>query len=121
MVEKVEENVYRISFEDVPLDNEDELIEQIKIDSKTGIAWVHDGSTGLRYTVHPNIHYTGKISGMRKHFGWGRYDRIRRFKGYKYNIDILSYNRNSKLETELASRCQCEACLERKSEWEKEG
>ena len=116
MVEKVDENAYRISFEDEVLDDEDELIEEIKTDPKTGIAWVHDGSTGLRYTVHPSIHYTGKVSGMKKHFGWGRYDRIMRFKGYKYNIDILSYDRKSKLETEIANRCQCEACLERRCE-----
>lgn len=114
MVEKIADNTYRVSWEDVPLDNEDKLIEEIKVDPKTGIAWVHDGSTGLRYTVHPSIHYTGNVGGMKKHFGWGKHDRVLLFKGYKYNIDILSYNRNLKLECELAARCQCDACVERR-------
>jgi len=92
------------------------LIEKIKINKKTGIAYVDDGSTGCRYTVHPDIDVTGSVVGMRRLGYWGKYDRVECFGSAKYNIDILSYNHKSELETELANRCQCAACIERRFE-----
>lgn len=92
------------------------LINEIKISKKTGIAYVDDGSTGCRYTVHPSIDVSGSVIGMKNLGYWGKHDRIERFGSAKYNIDILSYDRSSDLETEIANRCQCESCLERRYE-----
>lgn len=34
-------------------------------DDKNGIAWIEDGSTGLEISVHPNIHKSGSVIGMK--------------------------------------------------------
>jgi hypothetical protein len=33
-------------------------------DSRTGLAWVENGSTGNGHTCHPNIHGSGSVSGQ---------------------------------------------------------
>lgn len=72
--------------------------------SRTGIAWVEDGSTGLRYSAHSNISDTGSVRGMRGR-GWGKNDRVVRTHGFYYNIDQTIANDRF---SELARRmCSC--------------
>ena len=55
--------------------------------SRTGIAWVEYGSTGMRYSPHPNISATGSVRGMKQCGYWGKNDRTVRTHGFIYNID----------------------------------
>jgi len=59
----------------------------LKRDTRTGIAWVENGSTGMGHSAHPNIHYTGSIRGMKARGAWGKKDRCVRSHGWIYNID----------------------------------
>ena len=54
--------------------------------SRTGIAWVEDGSTGMRYSAHPNISDTGSVRGMKSRGYWGKDDKTVRTHGFIYNI-----------------------------------
>jgi hypothetical protein len=56
-------------------------------DSKTGIAWVEDGTTGSGHSCHPNIFSTGSVRGMKQRGYWGKGDRTVRSHGWIYNID----------------------------------
>mgnify|MGYP007088346073 CR=1 FL=1 len=56
-------------------------------DSDTGLAWVENGSSGVRHTAHPNIDETGSVAGMRDRGYWGRNDRTVTLDGFIYNID----------------------------------
>ena len=74
-------------------------------DSKTGIAWVDNGSTGQGHSAHPNISATGSIRGMKALGYWGKSDRCVRSHGFIYNIDKLVVSDDL---DELARRnCKC--------------
>lgn len=60
---------------------------QLYRDSKTGIAWVEDGRTGLGHSAHPNIHHTGSVYGMKRCGYWSTKDRAVRSHGFIFNID----------------------------------
>lgn len=83
-------------------------------DSTSGIAFIEDGSTGLRISIHGNIHSSGSVTGMRKLGYWGRKDRVVRCNGYIYNIDTFICDKNDELEVIVANECMCDACKERR-------
>ena len=74
-------------------------------DSKTGLAFIEDGSSNT-ISVHPSIHKTGSIRGMKKLGYWGKTDKVVRVGSYSYNISIEA-NNGSELEKIVASHCQC--------------
>ncbi len=39
-------------------------------------------------SIHPSIHYTGSVRGMKKLGYWGKYDRCVRCGSYIYNLSI---------------------------------
>ena len=59
-------------------------------DSRTGIAWVEDGTSGAGHSAHPNIDASGSIRGMKQLGHWGKKDRCVRTHGFIYNIDHLT-------------------------------
>ena len=59
------------------------------LDSRTGIAWVEDGSSGAIHSAHPNIDVSGSIRGMKALGCWGQKDKCVRSHGSIYNIDRL--------------------------------
>ena len=84
-------------------------------DDKSGIAWIVDNTTGLGYSVHPNIDSSGSVAGMKALGYWSKSDRTIRSHGWIYNIDILAYDKKNELEKLLAdSECKCVACIERR-------
>ena len=99
--------------------------KRLYIDSRTGIAWIADGSTGMCISVHPNIDITGSVRGMKNLGYWGKKDRTVRCNGFIYNIDhrSLSFEDDSpygKLEKIVLDECCCDACSERRAN-EQEG
>lgn len=83
-------------------------------DNKNGIAWIEDGSTGLGISVHPNIHKTGSVIGMKNLGYWDKSDRIVQSHGLKYNIDRFVCDKKNNLEMIVADECMCQACIERR-------
>ena len=81
-------------------------------DEKTGIAVAIDSSSGMMLSIHPNIHHTGSVKEMKSKGYWNPKDRIRYCYGSKYNIDMRVVY--SEIDKEIASYCNCEACLERR-------
>ena len=59
-------------------------------DKKNGIAWIEDGSTGLRHSCHSNIDGAGSVRGMKALGYWGKEDRTIRSHGFIYNIDTFA-------------------------------
>lgn len=86
--------------------------QEVYCNSQTGIATVHDGSTGLLYSCHPNISDTGSIRGMKNLGYWGKKDRCVRSSGYIYNIDMLVVS--DELSEVAYKHCNCDTCRERK-------
>lgn len=82
-------------------------------DDRTGIAWVVDGSTGIRHSCHSNIGISGSVRRMKNMGFWGKKDRIRRSNGFNYNIDTFVVI--DELDRIAAEYCNCEACLERRA------
>lgn len=97
-----------------------QLIRQIKEhvnlyrDDKNGIAWIEDGTTGLGVSIHPNIHVSGSISGMKNLGYWGKRDRTIRSHGWIYNIDRFVCDKHNELEQIVAAECRCQGCIERR-------
>ena len=87
-------------------------------DSKTGIAWIDDDSTGLRYTVHPYIDRTGSIKGMKQQHFWGKDDKVVTAAGYHYNISRFWCDKNEPFDELLSHECMCYSCNARR---EREG
>ena len=83
-------------------------------DDRTGIAWIQDGTTGLIYSVHPNIDSTGSVRGMKDRGFWGKKDKTVRCGGYIYNISKFCYDENT-YDKIVADECRCECCLERRN------
>ena len=74
-------------------------------DTRTGIAWVANGETGLGHSAHPNIHSTGSIRGM-KHLGYWRKDaRCVSSHGFIYNVDSLVVS--DELDDIARQHCRC--------------
>lgn len=84
-------------------------------DSKSGLAWIEDGSTGFGHSCHPNIDIAGSVSGMKALGYWGKSDRIVRTHGFKYNIDRFSVSKGDKYDELVAEKCGCVACRERRN------
>ena len=89
-------------------------------DDETGIAWIEDGHTGIEVSIHPNIHASGSVEGMKKQGYWEINDRTVKSHDYIYNIDkvsITSLNNSLLYELEqiVLNECKCKGCLERKS------
>ena len=50
--------------------------------------------TSYEKYIHPCIHYTGSVKGMKKLGYWGKHDKCVRCGQYIYNLDIfLGYSR----------------------------
>ncbi len=78
----------------------------------TGIAFVQDGSTGMRHSCHANIDASGSIRGMKKLGYWGKDDRTVKCNGTIYNVS--SYVVSDELDKIAAQYCECIGCLKRK-------
>lgn len=74
-------------------------------DTKTGIAWVEDGSTGMGHSAHPNIDATGSIRGMKERGYWEKYDKCVRSHGFIYNISKTVVT--GKYDEIARKHCQC--------------
>lgn len=85
-----------------------------------GIATVHDGSSGMTHSVHPNIDCTGSVRGMKQLGYWKRDARTVRAGSYIYNIDSLAYDKENAYDMVAYENCMCMACLERKMKVSKE-
>lgn len=85
-------------------------------DSKTGIAWIEDGRTGFRISVHANIDFSGSVSGMKALGYWRKKDRTVRSHGWIYNIDSFVCDKDNELEMIVADECRCQGCIERRME-----
>lgn len=88
-------------------------------DNKTGIAWIEDGSSGCRISIHPNISVSGSVRGMKQLGYWGKQDRTVRSNGFIYNIDRFSFSWDKgslmrEYEDIVADECMCVACSEKK-------
>ena len=101
-------------------DRGDQFIKEVKDhvflyrDDKTGIAWIEDGTTGLRHSVHPNIATSGSIIGMKKCGYWNKKDVCAKSDGYIYNISKFVVD--DELDNIVANECQCEECKKRRGE-----
>lgn len=74
-------------------------------DTRTGIAWIEDGTVGLGHSCHANIDETGSVRGMKARGYWGKNDRTVKSHGWIYNIDTLVV---SSPEDEIARQhCRC--------------
>lgn len=74
-------------------------------DTTTGIAWIADGSTGLRYTVHPSIDASGSVRGMKDKGWWAQDARTVKSDGFIYNIDeLIVHDDNDRI---VAAECRC--------------
>ena len=93
-----------------------EIKEHINLyrDNVNGIAWIEDGTTGNGVSVHPNIHSSGSVIGMKKLGYWGKNDRTVRSHGWIYNIDGFICDKKDELEMIVAEECRCQACIERR-------
>ncbi len=78
----------------------------------TGIAFVQDGSTGMRHSCHANIDASGSVRGMKKLGYWGKDDRTVKCNGTIYNVS--SYVVSDELDKVAAKYCECIGCLKRK-------
>mgnify|MGYP001251352533 CR=1 FL=1 len=74
-------------------------------DGATGIAWIADGSTGLRYTVHPSIDSSGSVAGMKSTGRWSPDARTVECDGIIYNIDELIVSDDN--DRTVAAECRC--------------
>lgn len=83
-------------------------------DTLNGIAWIEDGSTGLTFSVHPNIDKSGSVIGMKNLGYWGKNDRIVETHGFKYNIDRFVCDEKEIFEKILAEECMCQGCIKRR-------
>jgi hypothetical protein len=74
-------------------------------DTRTGLAWIEDGSTGCGHSCHPNIDASGSVRGMKKLGYWAEDARTVRSHGFVYNIDRLSIS--DKMDEIAREHCQC--------------
>lgn len=80
--------------------------------TNTGIAFINDGSTGLRHSCHSNIDASGSIRGMKERGFWGKKDRCIKCNGFIYNIDTLVIHDD--LDRIASENCMCQACKARR-------
>lgn len=77
----------------------------LRRDTDTGIAWIADGSTGLRYSVHPSIDASGSVKGKKDRGDWARDARTVKCDGFIYNIDELIVTSDD--DRIVAEECRC--------------
>jgi len=82
-------------------------------DSKTGIAVIRDGATGLGHSCHANISTTGSVRGMKALGYWAKDSRCVRFGGFVYNID--TYVVSDAYDEVAGQNCMCPACIARRA------
>lgn len=58
-------------------------------DTKTGLAWVENGTSGTGHSCHPNIDESGSVRGMIELGYWPRNARTVRSHGFIYHIDAV--------------------------------
>lgn len=87
-------------------------------DDKTGLAWIEDGSTGCKVSIHANIDSTGSVRGMKELGYWNKKDRTIRCSGFIYNIDSFVCDKENELEMIVADECRCQGCMERRNKEE---
>jgi hypothetical protein len=73
--------------------------------SRTGIAWVENGSTGSAHSPHPNICSTGSVRGMKSLGYWNKTDKVVRTHGAIYNISRCCTT--DELDKLAMQHCQC--------------
>lgn len=74
-------------------------------DSKSGIAWVEDGTAGVGHSCHANIDASGSVEGMKALHYWNETDRTVRSHGFIYNIDTLVMSDED--DRRAANFCRC--------------
>lgn len=84
-----------------------EIAPHIKLyrDTRTGIAWVENGSTGNGHSPHPNIDASGSVAGMKKQGYWDQTDQTVRSHGFIYNISVCSVE--DQYDEIARQHCQC--------------
>lgn len=75
-----------------------------------GIAVVEDGSTGLCFSVHPNISVTGSVRGMKLNGYWDKDDKTVRAGSYIFNISRVVVDKEEPYEVIASQNCECETC-----------
>lgn len=80
-------------------------------DDKTGIAWIHDGRSGVVYSIHPYIDKSGSVKGMKHQKFWNQNDRCIKTNGSIFNIDMICVSDDIRY-TVLKNECLCLACCE---------
>lgn len=55
-------------------------------DTRTGIAWVENGTAGIGHSCHPNIDASGSVDGMKAQGYWSRGDKTVKSHGFIYNV-----------------------------------
>lgn len=74
-------------------------------DTRSGIAWVEDGTAGVGHSCHANIDASGSVAGMKQRGYWRKTDRTVQSHGWIYNIDSLVV---TDPEDEIARQhCRC--------------
>lgn len=85
-------------------------------DERTGMAFAK--KRGENFSIHPNIHKSGSVKGMKKLGFWGKKDRVVRVGDFSYNTDIIVFDyadsKLRELEEEIAKHCLCVGCISRK-------
>lgn len=94
-------------------------------DPISGIAWVEDGSTGMRHSCHPNIDQSGSAAGMIARGTWEKHDILIKTQGFIHNASQLlsggpEPDSDLNLTAIAAEACQCRGCQQRR-ELEQEG
>lgn len=89
-------------------------------DNITGIAWIEDGTAGVRHSIHANIGSTGSVRGMKYLGFWNKKDRTVRAGGFIYNIDTLVYDKDNEYDMIVLNECKCMGCIERREKKQEE-
>lgn len=90
-------------------------------DDTSGLAWISDGRIGTEHSVHPSIHRTGSVRGMKSLGYWGKKDKVVRSHGWIFNISIFTCDEDNKYDLIVANECKCECCVERRNQNDRTG
>ena len=82
---------------------------------RTGLAWIENGTTGTKHTLHANIYDSGSVRGMKQSGYWRKEDRTVKTNGFIYNVDTMCNDDNEEFNFYLKKYCQCPGCSEKKA------
>lgn len=76
----------------------------LKVDDKTGLAWIEDTHGGTIHSAHPNFSVTGNLRAYRKRYGCQN-DVFKRQRGFYHNTS--SFVASTPEDRIAASHCRC--------------